>query len=78
MKRGNEIGIDARTHRTGRFVPLEATSLKMRSSPSASAWRLVGVEPGTTIARTPAATLRHGPAAAAREDRRDGYSCTSQ
>ena len=40
-------------------------STKIRSSPSASAWRLMRVEPGETIASTRAATLRPFTTAAA-------------
>ncbi len=37
----------------------------MRSSPSSSAWRLTAAEPGTTSARTDAATVRPSTTAAA-------------
>ena len=40
-------------------------SLKMRSSPSASAWRFTCAEPGTTSARTVPATFRPAATAAA-------------
>ena len=33
-------------------------SVKMRSSPSSSAWRFTSPEPGTTMAPTPDGTLR--------------------